>query len=254
MTTKNSKAPCFHIRRLPLIGLAFAVLLVGCGGESPERARAQLAKLNLSYSPDDFIKSIETGDKLAIRHFLAAGMKVDVVNRKNEVPLLVAAYKGHTEIARILVDAGAADKGALVRAAMNGHLDTVKLLVKRGWDVRLQTPVTKSTALSVAAGKGHVEVVAYLLENGADPNQSDLEHGSVLHIAVHFLQPKIVELLIRAGAKLDALNGNGENALALAKWRLDHAGMDGANRAAEEKRAEQIIGLLNNASGNRKAG
>jgi ankyrin repeat protein len=163
---------------------ALVSLMVGCSfKETPVSARQALAELNVEYTPDAFLEAVNSNDKVAVRHFLTAGMSPKVEDHRNWVPLLTASYRGHTEIAEMLIDAGADDKEALKRAASQGHLDTVKLLAGRGWDPNRF--VNGRSALGVAAQNGHVEVVRYLLKLGVD--QGDLQYGSVLHVAVDFI-------------------------------------------------------------------
>ena len=52
-------------------------------------------------------------------------------------------------------------------AAFRGHLDIVKILVKRGANVNSKTK-TSATPLHAACSYGHYEIVKYLVENNAD--------------------------------------------------------------------------------------
>jgi ankyrin repeat protein len=54
-------------------------------------------------------------------------------------------------------------------AAWNGHLEIVKLLLEHGADVNAKMEGL-GTALHLAASNGHLEIVKLLLENGADVN------------------------------------------------------------------------------------
>lgn len=58
------------------------------------------------------------------------------------------------------------DEGHLIyMAALKGKLATVKFLVENGADFH----VNNESPLQVAAGWGHVDVVEYLLSKGANP-------------------------------------------------------------------------------------
>src|SRR5437867_1212756 len=67
--------------------------------------------------------------------------------------LRTAAYGGHTEFIKLLLDAGvdvnAGDRTALMAAARDGHFDTVCLLIERGADVNHQENARKIGDLNV---------------------------------------------------------------------------------------------------------
>lgn len=56
---------------------------------------------------------------------------------------------------------------AIHYAAYNGHLDCIKLLIKKG-GVDIDSPgARRMTALHMAASRGYYEIVEYLLEKGS---------------------------------------------------------------------------------------
>ena len=56
---------------------------------------------------------------------------------------------------------------ALWCAAATGHLDVVKYLVEAGADVNATT-LTNSTPMRAACFDGHLDIVSYLIEKGSD--------------------------------------------------------------------------------------
>lgn len=82
---------------------------------------------------------------------------------------------------------------ALGLAAVNGHLEAVKLLLK---DNRINVSDDNSYALRVAAGKGFTEIVKLLLEDKRlDPSAL----GKALGDAARNGHPAVVKLLLRDG-------------------------------------------------------
>jgi outer membrane protein assembly factor BamB len=69
------------------------------------------------------------------------------------------------------VYAGDAEE-TLWNAARSGDLETIKKLVAAGVDVNAKTKYN-ATALAYACDKGHVDIVRYLLEHGAEVNTTD---------------------------------------------------------------------------------
>ncbi|XP_078601067.1 uncharacterized protein LOC144876061 [Branchiostoma floridae x Branchiostoma japonicum] len=96
--------------------------------------------------------------------------------------LHIACLSGHVDIVRLLLRKGAfvanRDRDALSplhRAAAKGHTEIVDLLVQHGATVDTQDPF-KNTPLMVAVSYNHVDTVRRLLELGARP---DLDDGSL---------------------------------------------------------------------------
>ena len=56
---------------------------------------------------------------------------------------------------------------ALWCAAATGHLNVVKYLVEMGADVN-STTLTNSTPMRAACFDGHLDIVSYLIEKGSD--------------------------------------------------------------------------------------
>jgi ankyrin repeat protein len=120
-------------------------------------------------------------------------------------PLGLAAYFGHLETARLLVDRGApVDQAArnpmriqpLHAAAAGGYVDIARLLVERG------APVDASqqggwTPLQAAARRGDVALAQLLLEHGADPKLQNEAGKSAIGVAAEEGQVEVLKLLKR---------------------------------------------------------
>jgi ankyrin repeat protein len=91
-----------------------------------------------------------------------------VVDEYSYTPLIIAAWKGHVEVVRVLLDWGAEvntrdtwEETALHNAARYGKLSVVQLLVERGVHVRLKS-IHGKTAADLARSNGHAAVADWL--------------------------------------------------------------------------------------------
>lgn len=134
---------------------------------------------------------------------LEVSCKYPYVNNMIGTPLHFALWNNNFIGAKLLLDAGAninSNKyySALRKAAGDGDLEKVKLLVKWGADVK-QVESYGKTALIDAAGNGHTHIVKYLVDQGADINF----YGNKF-TAFHNASKKETYLaLYEAGAKID---------------------------------------------------
>lgn len=119
-----------------------------------------------------------------------------------------AAVQGHTEVARCLLDFGAALNGtewemgrtALYMAAGRGHVSFVELLLSRGADPSLRRAGGR-TPLGIAAYNGHTEVVRLLLRHpGSDLDGRDEQGCTPLWQAARNGRTQALRLLLAAGA------------------------------------------------------
>ncbi|XP_044982194.1 ankyrin-3-like isoform X3 [Hordeum vulgare subsp. vulgare] len=93
--------------------------------------------------------------------------------------------------------------GPLQAAARLGRVDVCRCFVEElGFDINAGSQIGV-TALAAAALDGKMDVVRYLLDNGADPNKKD-DPGSVpLHCAAKFGHHEAARLLLSRGASVD---------------------------------------------------
>ncbi|MGV8118597.1 MAG: ankyrin repeat domain-containing protein [Candidatus Xenobiia bacterium LiM19] len=108
-------------------------------------------------------------------------------------------------------------------AAMSGKIDKVKTIVaKNPGSVNEWDSIDCVAPLHRAAEGGHLDVVKFLIERGADVNaQYSGGYGymnSPLHSAVAGGKKEIVELLIVKGARINSRNKAGHTPLGLAKF------------------------------------
>ena len=102
------------------------------------------------------------------------------------------------------------EKGtALHHAALKGHTEVVKALLKKGADVNLANN-NGVTALHLAAREGKTDVVKALLKAGIDINVKANDGSTPLHHAAFHGHTELVEKLLEAGANvnIEASDGN----------------------------------------------
>lgn len=124
-------------------------------------------------------------------------------------------------------------------AAFHGHWRLCEFLLESGADVNYASPDTGETALHSAlcsdarSTAAHL-VVKVLLSHGADPNHKtspSRETGGFmrdcrtrgetpLHRAAAFGDEETIDLLLKAGAAVDAKDMNGDSPLSWASWYL----------------------------------
>ena len=98
---------------------------------------------------------------------------------------------------------------ALHLAAYSGHLESVKVLVNHGAIIEAPS-MNGSTPLRLAAGRGNILVTKFLLEKGADPNTKCNEAKTPLYDAVTREHLGIAELLLHHGANVTLPSVDGE--------------------------------------------
>ena len=118
--------------------------------------------------------------------------------------------------------------GLLVAAAANGQLEMVRMLLKRGASVDLQTNLG-FTALMSSAGAGHPSILLVLLEHSANPDLQDIFGATALMAAAGAGQGACVQALLRAKANTELIDNDGDTALKHAK-RQGHTAIAGLIR------------------------
>lgn len=111
----------------------------------------------------------------------------------------------------VIVDANG--QSPLQYAALQGNVGPVSAILKPP-DIYDVPDTYGSTALMTAAMAGHVDVVARLLGSGKSNVRARDQSGSTaLHVAAYYGHASCVELILRAGAEANALDGHGQTPL-----------------------------------------
>ena len=111
----------------------------------------------------------------------------------------------------------------LIIAARNGHLNSVKILLRYGADIedrgtiKIENDVLKGCApLWAAAAAGHLNVVKLLIEQNADVDVRTSTGGTPLKAAAYDGYLDIVRCLVESGADVNACNHGDESSLMVA--------------------------------------
>jgi hypothetical protein len=172
-------------------------------------------------------RAVEGTGPLA-RELLRAGAPVDGAPGDPETPLITAASYGNTDVAKVLVEAGASltataspDAGgvpngtALRHAVVFGMADVADVLLAAGAGdlvhaaatgsvAQCLTPATREAdrvaALRIAAERGHLSVIDDLLTAGTPLEGLDRDGSTALHAAAYYGQAAGVRHLIEYGA------------------------------------------------------
>ncbi|XP_018612889.2 ankyrin repeat domain-containing protein 50 [Scleropages formosus] len=141
--------------------------------------------------------------------------------------LLDWAAQHGLEVARMVNHADNEGWTALRSAAWAGHVEMVRMLLDAGAEVDGSDSEGR-TALRAAAWAGHEDVLLTLLNKGAQVDQPDREGRTPLVAAAYMGHRDAVEILLDAGAEVDRPDGDGRTALSVAAMCVPSAA--GGNR------------------------
>ena len=228
--------------------VCLAVLLFGCG-QSKEQAIQELEKLNVRFTPDDFVRSAENGDTKAVQLFIDAGIDCNVQSSAGLTALMAASKNGRMDVVkklldqRVKIDAQGKDGvTALMLAADSNRPDVVNLLLKknadpnvedqRGWTALMNAVYQGNSScvealaarsreevnrgLLVAALMGRKETAKVLLDHGAEVDSRAEDGRTPLMLAANKGDQDLVSLLLQAGADPTLTDKSGATAGSLA--------------------------------------
>ncbi|KAK0399896.1 hypothetical protein QR680_003264 [Steinernema hermaphroditum] len=130
------------------------------------------------------------------------------VNEDLNKAFLISVDMNHHEIAEILASTGVNldyigkdGRTAMMNACRLGHLPIVKYLIERGANVNVEMPNKEGTALSLAALHGYPEIVQTLLHSGAESATVLRDSSTCILEASRHGHTACVELLLEHHAK-----------------------------------------------------
>lgn len=195
-----------------------------------------------SGSYEDFFIAIKQDNPSAVRSLLQRGFDANTLDPSGAHGLILALNEPSLKAAQVLVEwpktkvetRNLADESPLMIAALRGHLEIARKLIERDADVNK----TGWTPLHYASTHGHVEIMRLLLDNHAYIDADSPNKTTPLMMAASYGTPAAVKLLLDAGADPSLRNMQGLSAIDFAQrtGRTDVVEMIAAAvRAAQPK-------------------
>ena len=189
------------------------------------------------------LERIREGRTDLVMEFVKGGNPAGKTDSDGVSLLQWCAYYGDVSAMRFLLDKGEpmeslGDNLGLNPAAFHGHWRLCQFLLENGADVNRPQSDTRETplhsALCTTDRHAHDLVVRVLLSHRADPNAvtaASAETGcfmrdartrgeTPLHRAAAFGTEETIQMLLDAGARIDARDMNGDSPLSWASWYL----------------------------------
>jgi hypothetical protein len=131
------------------------------------------------------------------RAMVASGVPVDALNHDLDTPFMLAIRKGREPLARTLAELGAdvnhknrLHRTALHEAAQQGALTLVKLCITYRASLDAQD-VNGNTPVHLAAARSHAEVTYFMIRAGARPDTPNSEGQTAFVLAHEPLQRRM---------------------------------------------------------------
>lgn len=141
------------------------------------------------------------GDHARMRTLIDRGADPNARGRDGVTPLEAAVRENRTETALVLLESGADPTDEAARIAMgHGHVEVLMTLIENGGDPDVRDDWLHTSALEWAVDRSNRSLVRFLLDWGADPDDTDALTRPALHRAAANDDREMVRLLLDHGA------------------------------------------------------
>jgi len=169
----------------------------------------------------DFFRAVNVDNARTVGELLARGFDPNTKSESGQVALYLAMREDSPKVAAVLLDSPALNVDAanamgetpLMMAALKGRLDWAKKLIERG--AKVQKPGW--SPLHYAATGPNTELLALLLDRGADINALAPNQNTPLMMAARYGTEENVKLLLQRGANKTLINDRNLSAADMAK-------------------------------------
>lgn len=148
------------------------------------------------------------GDRDGVELLLEHGADIEAKTSFGHTPLLSSIRWDRIEVTKFLIEKGAnvnptteLGRTPLVTSAVEGNSELARLFLDHEADIGVKDLNYKRTALHFAALYGQLDIVAALLEKGANINETDAAGKTPLNYANKYGHEKVARLLKASGAE-----------------------------------------------------
>merc|ERR1712113_207668 len=179
-----------------------------------------------------------------VKYLVEKGANVDAFDDKNYTAMMHANANNRLEILKYLMEirGGVDNQQLLLNACKKGHLAVVKYLLEKGANVDAHNIEESTSSLILACNGGHLEVVKYLVEEGADVHARDSLHDSTLMVACKVGHLELTKYLVEKGVDIHARNIRNMTAFDFASM-YGHADISTYLRSQTKKRKRDDVGV-----------